>query len=44
MFTKNSIVVRTWVDAIKKGEKSIEEVPALSNLIDVVSNIINEGD
>lgn len=44
MFDKNSMVVKAWVDRIRKGDKSLEEVPNLSNLIDVVTNIIGEDD
>lgn len=42
MFDKGSFVARTWAEAVKKGDKSIEEVPELSNLIDVVTSIIPE--
>lgn len=40
MFNKNSMVVRAWVDMINEGERTIEEVPKLSNLIDVVKSIV----
>ena len=40
MFNKESLVVEVWVNAIKKGDKKIEEVPNISNLIEVVTNII----
>ena len=44
MFTTESIVAKTWANAVLKGEKSIEEVPNLSNLIDVVNQIIEGVD
>ncbi|MCG7345301.1 hypothetical protein MHZ92_14270 [Sporosarcina sp. ACRSL] len=43
MFTVDSVVAKTWADAVKKGEKKLEEVPNLSNLIDIVTQIV-EGD
>lgn len=43
MFTIESIVVQTWVRAIRNGVKSFEEVPALSNLRDCVAKVF-EGD
>lgn len=43
MFHENSVVVKVWVDAIKRGDKTIEDVPQLSNLIDVVTTLI-KGD
>jgi len=42
MFNKNSVVAKTWSQAIKKGDKTIEEVPNLSNLIAVVANLVEE--
>ncbi|MEK5070784.1 hypothetical protein [Sporosarcina sp. FSL K6-1508] len=44
MFTVNSIVAKTWADAVKKGDKRIEEVPVLSNLIAVVTQIVESGE
>lgn len=43
MFTTNSTVPNVWADAIKRGEKKIEDVPNLSNLVVIVTQII-EGD
>lgn len=42
MFNKNSAVARIWADAVKKGEKQLEDVPNLSNLIAVVTSIVEE--
>lgn len=44
MFTKDSIVAKTWVNAVKKGDKKLEDVPNLSNLIAVVSEILEGGE
>ncbi|WP_255425167.1 hypothetical protein [Sporosarcina obsidiansis] len=44
MFNKNSMVVRVWADAVKKGDKELSEVPNLSNLIEVVTSIIEEAE
>lgn len=44
MFDKNSIVVSTWVRAVMKGEKGIEEVPNLLNLIEIVTEIVQGGE
>lgn len=43
MFHKDSVIVRIWVDAIKRGDKTIEDVPQLSNLIEIVTTTI-KGD
>lgn len=42
MFTKDSIVPKIWAEAVMKGDRTIEEVPNLSNLIDVVNSILAE--
>lgn len=43
IFTDKSIVVCVWVDAIKRGDKNLEDVPKLSNLNEIVTKII-KGD
>ena len=43
MFNENSVVVQVWVKAVQDGTKSIEEVPNLSNLREVVISIIEGG-
>lgn len=40
MFNENSMVVRVWADAVRKGDKQLSEVPNLDNLIEVVTSII----
>ena len=36
MFSENSMVVRVWVNNVKSGAYTRSQVPALSNLRDVV--------
>ena len=42
MFNEYSIVVQTWVKAVRNGTKKLEEVPNLSNLREVVFSIIEK--
>lgn len=42
MFTKNSGLVKVWLRLIKQGKKTIEDVPNISNLIEVIKNLIKE--
>ena len=42
MFNKNSVLVRTWVNLIRKGTYARENVPALSNLQEVVYEMLDE--
>lgn len=42
MFNKNSMIVKAWVDVIKRGDKTTDDIPNLSNLIDVVTGIMEE--
>mgnify|MGYP003399502718 CR=1 len=44
MFTESSIVVKTWVKAVRNGTKKAEEVPNISNLREVVLSIIEGGE
>ena len=44
MFNENSIVVKVWADAVLKGDKDLSEVPNLSNLIAVVTAIVEGGE
>jgi len=43
MFNENSVVVQVWVKAVQNGTKTLAEVPNLSNLIEVVTSIIEGG-
>ncbi len=42
MFNKNSVLVKTWVNLIKKGTYARKDVPALSNLQEVVYEVLDE--
>ena len=42
MFNKNSVLVKTWVKLIKKGTYTREDVPALSNLQEVVYEVLGD--
>jgi len=44
MFNEDSVVVRVWVEAIQEGEKTLEEVPDLSNLRTVVKQVVEGGE
>lgn len=41
-FTKTSQIVKSWVDRIKQGVKTFEDVPFLYNLRKVVKSILDE--
>ncbi|MBC3901424.1 hypothetical protein GH811_17630 [Acetobacterium malicum] len=43
MFNENSIVAKVWADAVLKGNKELSDVPNLSNLIAVVTIIVEGG-
>lgn len=40
MFTVDSVVPNVWANAIVAGDKTLEEVPNLSNLVAVVTEIV----
>lgn len=40
MFNENSFLVKTWVSLIKKGTYTADDVPDLSNLKEVVSEVL----
>lgn len=40
MFTKDSALVKIWVKYIKKGIYTIDDVPTISNLKDVVQEAL----
>lgn len=44
MFSKNSIVVQAWVRKIQEGAVTFEDVPALSNLRDIVTSILDNNE
>ncbi len=41
MFDENSGLVKIWVRLIKKGKRTIQEVPDLSNLKAVIESLIS---
>lgn len=43
MFNKTSGLVKVWVELIDGGQYSIEDVPNLSNLREVVAEVISEN-
>lgn len=43
-FTKDSGLVRVWVNLIKNGYRKLAEVPNIFNLKEVVKEIIEKGD
>lgn len=44
MFNESSIIVKIWTNAVIKGEKQLEEVPNVSNLVEVVTNLVEGGE
>lgn len=42
MFKKESALVKIWVGIVMAGTYKLEEVPQLSNLREVVSQVIKE--
>jgi hypothetical protein len=44
MFNENSGLVKVWVNLIKRKLYTLDDVPYLDNLRDVVASVINEGE
>ena len=44
MFNENSVIVQVWVRAVRNGTKTLEDVPNLQNLREVVISIIEGGE
>lgn len=42
MFNKNSGLVKVWVSLIMAGTYTLEQCPSLSNLKDVVTEVIGD--
>ncbi len=42
IFTKDSAIVKVWVSLVLSGVYTLEQVPALFNLKEVVAEVINE--
>lgn len=41
MFNKNSALVKIWVSLVLAGTYTMEQVPVMSNLKDVVADVVN---
>lgn len=44
MFNKDSGLVKVWVNLIEQGVYTIEQVPNLSNLREVVASVLEGGE
>ena len=44
MFTENSGLVKAWVNLIRQGAYTIEQVPSLSNLREIVAVVLEGGE
>lgn len=44
MFTENSGMVKAWVNLIRKKAYTLDGVPALSNLREMVAKALDEGE
>lgn len=44
MFNKNSGLVKVWVNLIKCKIYTLDDVPYLDNLRDIVTSVINGGE
>lgn len=42
VFTKSSSLVKVWVSLVLAGVYTLEQVPALFNLKEVVAEVVNE--
>lgn len=43
MFNKNSGLVKTWVSLIENDQYALKDVPNLSNLREVVAEVLSEN-
>ena len=41
MFDENSGLVKVWLDLIRKGRKTLDDVPDVSNLREVIEGLVN---
>jgi hypothetical protein len=44
MFDKNSGLVKTWVNLVQQGAYTVDQVPNLSNLREVVISVLEGGE
>lgn len=42
IFTRESAMVKVWVSLVLAGTYTLEQVPKLSNMKDVVTEVVNE--
>lgn len=42
MFTENSFIVKTWIKNVESGRYTMEQVPNISNLRDVVFAVLDK--
>lgn len=42
MFNEDSGLVKIWVKLIKEGKRTLEEVPNLSNLREIIEGLITQ--
>lgn len=42
VFTRDSAMVKVWVSLVLAGTYTLEQVPKLSNMKDVVTDVVNE--
>lgn len=43
MFNENSGLVQVWVSLIKNGTYTLDDVPQLSNLKTIVTQVVNQS-
>jgi hypothetical protein len=44
MFNENSGLVKTWVNLVRQGAYTVDQVPNLSNLREVVVSVLEGGE
>lgn len=44
MFNESSVVVKTWVNKVRSGEYTLDQVPRISNLKEMVISELNKVD
>jgi hypothetical protein len=44
MFNENSGLVKTWVNLVRQGAYTVDQVPNLSNLREVVISVLEGGE
>lgn len=44
MFNKDSIVANTWAKAVRNGVKTVQDIPNIQNLREVVLSLLKGGE